>query len=193
MEIRSMGSVKPVNRARRSKTFARNFGARGDVVRRMGCAVARRDDPVFITMPMPMTMTITPAMPCSGNVHAAHTIPRGMGGAHGDRRALVGLCARHHEEAGERGTSKRRAFDETYGDGEGWLEREAERIAAELDALGVDMPDDFEDIHDGDGHGYEVLSLDLGVHERVTGWATKEEARTAAWARWAELKARASS
>jgi len=172
-------TIRP-NRAR--KTYERNFGVRGEAVRQMGCGCKPA---VIDALRVHAAELVAPKL-CRGDIQAAHATPRGMGGANGDKRVLTGLCARHHDEAGERGTSKRRAFDELYGDGEGWLIREAVRIALELDERGIDMPADFEPAFDAT-HGYEVLSQELGLHETVLGWKTPQEASSAAWERWREL------
>jgi hypothetical protein len=119
--------IKPTNTKRRRKAFARNYGERGDAVRLMTCLCADMD------WPHPDVDA------CSGPVQAAHAIARGMGGAKGDRRQLVPLCALHHEEAGEGSRkaeqpSKRAAFEARYGLD---VQAEAERIAVELDARGL--------------------------------------------------------
>jgi hypothetical protein len=118
--------IKPSNAKRRKKTFDRNFGERGGPVRDMGCLCA---DP-WITRHAPNGTRTW----CSGDTQASHTIARGMGGAKGSRRNLVPLCAGHHAESGERGTSQREAFESRYGLD---LQSEAERIALELDARGL--------------------------------------------------------
>ncbi len=56
-----------------------------------------------------------------------------MGGAKGDRRQLVPLCATHHRVAGEHGTSDRRWFESGWGVD---LQAEAARIAEKLDREG---------------------------------------------------------
>ncbi len=81
--------LAPVNRARRAKAYARNFGPRADAVRAMPCLVAG----------------------CRRPTVAAHARARGMGGAKGDARELVPLCQPHHLEAGEHRTSQRAAFE----------------------------------------------------------------------------------
>lgn len=171
------------NAARKAKTYERNFGARGEVVRAMGCAVmAKIAEDRWGDRELGERWAL-----CRGEIEAAHATPRGMGGARGDKRDLAGLCTGHHEEAGERGTSERKAFDELYGGDDRWLESEARRIALELDDAGIDMPDDFEAVHDAAGHGYEVMSQYLGLKDHVTGWKTPQEASSAAWERWREL------
>lgn len=115
--------INPVNKTRRAKTSARNFGERGQPVRDMGCLCAG-----------PLSQGRIGLSHCMGDIQAAHVIARGMGGAKGDRRDLVPLCARHHEEAGERGTSKRAAFQDAFGLD---LDTEAKRIASLLDDQGI--------------------------------------------------------
>ena len=114
--LRRKTGVRPVSPERRAKTYARNYGTRGAAVRERGCLL--------------LTSSVTP---CGGPVHAAHSIARGMGGAKGDRRDLVPLCARHHRESGERGTSDRAAFEAAHGLD---LQAEAARIAEQLDREG---------------------------------------------------------
>ncbi len=58
-----------------------------------------------------------------------------MGGAKGDRRELVPMCAVHHLEAGEARTSERAAFEERYGLYD--LRVIAWRIAEQLDEEGL--------------------------------------------------------
>jgi hypothetical protein len=118
---------RPIGRnAKRSReTYTRNFGERGEAVRAMRCLTLRELGPALVE--------------CRGPVQAAHVLARGMGGAKGDRRQLVPLCARHHEEAGEgswkpQQPSKRAAFEKRHGLD---LKAEAERIAIELDGRGV--------------------------------------------------------
>lgn len=112
--------VRASNPARRAKTFARNFGERGEAVRAMGCLVAG--------------VRGRSVSACRGDVQAAHTVPRGMGGANGDRRRLVPLCFGHHTEAGEHRTSDRAAFEARCRLD---LDAEASRIAVELDERGL--------------------------------------------------------
>jgi hypothetical protein len=127
------------NRARARALHARNFGERAEAVRAMDCLTGCRclvhshvscDDGTWDEH----------HARCEGPTQAAHVIARGMGGAKGDRRQLVPLCARHHEEAGEgswkdQQPSKRAAFEKRYGLD---LKAEAERIAIELD--GRELP-----------------------------------------------------
>ena len=100
------------NRKRAAKLYARNFGERADAIRAMQCLVHG----------------------CPRPSQAAHTRARGMGGAKGDRRELVPLCAEHHREAGERRTSARADFERVHGLD---LEAEALRLAECLDAEGL--------------------------------------------------------
>jgi hypothetical protein len=119
-ELERKTRISPVNRSRRAKAFARNFGERSDAIREMPCLVHERCDG---------------DSNCAGRVVAAHVQARGMGGAKGDRRKLVPLCWHHHEEASERRTSKRHAFEMRY---EISLEDEADRIAGLLDDRGYE-------------------------------------------------------
>lgn len=104
--------IAKVNRKRKAKTYARNYGKRGEAVRSMPCA----------------------ARPCGQPSVAAHVIARGMGGAKGDRRKLVPLCQGHHVEAGEFRTSARARFEAKYGID---LLAIADRIAVDLDRRGI--------------------------------------------------------
>lgn len=97
--------LKPVNVKRRSAAYRRNYGGpdgeHADRVRAMPCAVRGR---------------LTRAEDaCEGRVVAAHEDARGMGGCGGGWADLVHLCVKHHEEAGERRTSARVAFEARYG------------------------------------------------------------------------------
>ena len=127
--------LAPVNRERKAKTFARNFGERAEAVRAMPCLVAvkRFADlrPVFAGTRhhVPMADIL-----CNGDVQAAHARARGMGGAKGNRRELTPLCAGHHAEAGEFRTSARAKFEREHGIS---LTDEAARIAVELDERGL--------------------------------------------------------
>jgi hypothetical protein len=132
--------MKRRNPKRAAKTFARNFGERGAPVRAMGCLCAKYcADWYFNTLQAehangtPERFDASELPACSGPIQACHTIARGMGGAKGDRRNLVPLCAHHHTEAGERGTSQREAFEKRYGLD---LQAEAKRIAEQLDGDG---------------------------------------------------------
>lgn len=75
--------LRPVNAERKARMFVRNYGERGDPIRAMQCAVRGHS---------------RSATRCHGRIEAAHVVARGMGGAHGDRRDLVPLCASHHWE-----------------------------------------------------------------------------------------------
>ena len=108
--------MKRINRKRRAKLHARNFGPRAVAVRDMPCLVARAREASDL---------------CRGRVQAAHVVARGMGGCGGDARSLVPLCARHHEQSGARGTMQRVDFETEHGI---VLQVEADRIAAQLDA-----------------------------------------------------------
>ncbi len=110
--IRRNARMKATNPDRRAKTYARNYGTRGAAVRALGCLAGPH---------------------CCGDIQAAHSIARGMGGAKGDRRDLVPLCWSHHNEAGERGTTQRTEFEAFYGLD---LQAEAARIAEQLDGEG---------------------------------------------------------
>jgi hypothetical protein len=124
------------NPERRARALARNYGAphpehvdtRADRVRAMSCLGLRH-----------------PAHRCRSPVQAAHVDARGMGGAGGDARLLVPLCADAHQSAGERPSLWMRSCPERYAaTARGrWearhgvsLDAEAERIAARLDAEG---------------------------------------------------------
>jgi hypothetical protein len=85
--------LRQVNRARRAKIHARNFGDAAVVVRSMPCLVVG----------------------CREPAEAAHARARGMGGVKGSSRDLVPLCRAHHIEAGEARTSKRHAFEVRHG------------------------------------------------------------------------------
>ncbi len=103
--------INPYNAARRAEKFRRNYGARAEAVRDMRCLVG---------------------VGCLGPVCAAHAKARGMGGAGGDRRSLVPLCNRHHEQShtwGKLTFEARYVLD---------IDNEAARIAGELDALGYE-------------------------------------------------------
>jgi hypothetical protein len=127
--------VKRVNTARRKRIYERCFGDRGSHVREMNCLGLALDTAHFFA-----DLEAAPhedpddSLACSGPTQAAHVRARGMGGAKGDRRDLVPLCARHHAEAGELGTSQRVDFERLHDIN---LTIEAARIAAELDAKGI--------------------------------------------------------
>lgn len=112
--------MNPVNKERRAKAYARNYGDRADYVRDMNCRI------------LPLHKLLD-RVTCSGRIQAAHVKARGMGGCKGDRRDLLNLCAAHHKEAGERRTSQRAAFEEKWGID---LEDEAKKLAEWLDGLG---------------------------------------------------------
>lgn len=105
---------------------ARNYGSRADAVRNMNCRIVQQHD-------------VNEPITCRGRIHAAHVEPRRMGGVGGDRRKLLNLCARHHEEAGELPApgkyegSQRQAFEERWGLD---LMEEARLLAERLDAEG---------------------------------------------------------
>ena len=127
--------INPVNRKRKAATFARNFGDRGEAVRAMRCLVA-------VAMLGSIDRNASNAWVYSSSycrppfeTQAAHATARGMGGAKGDRRDLVPLCAKHHAEAGEARTSARADFERRYSLD---LQAEAARIAAELDDRGIE-------------------------------------------------------
>jgi len=106
--MRRTGRIKPVNRKRRAKKYARNFGDEAEAVRAMRCVAD-------------LAWTY-----CHGPVQAAHVVARGMGGSKGGRFDLVPLCARHHDAAGEAETSDRARFEAVTGRS---LRAEADRIA----------------------------------------------------------------
>lgn len=118
--------LKRSNPERRARQHARNFGERVDAIHRMPCLVWQQR-----IGHLGLLGTTT----CRGDTVAAHVIPRGMGGARGDLRNLINLCARHHDEAGEHRTSKRRAFEDLYGVN---LMVEADRLARMLDDPGFE-------------------------------------------------------
>jgi hypothetical protein len=136
------------NAKRSRETFARNFGERGEAVRAMPCLCAKHSAAWYFNdlerhhaagVPDAFEHDDPDRPRCEGDVQAAHVLARGMGGAKGDRRQLVPLCARHHDEAGEGSAkdeqpSKRAAFEALYGI---VLKAEAQRIAVELDERGL--------------------------------------------------------
>lgn len=127
--------LAPVNRERKAKVFARNFGERAKAVRAMVCLVIARNATVALGTVNRYEAWEHSASRCSSwLVQAAHVRARGMGGAKGDRRDLVPLCDRHHRESGEFRTSQRTDFERRYGLD---LQAEAARIAAELDEKGL--------------------------------------------------------
>jgi hypothetical protein len=126
--------VRERNGKRAAKKHARNFGERAEAVRGMEClvpvAVRRKPDNEYPRWVMSPSYCCRPCDP----VQAAHARARGMGGAKGNSSDLVPLCAKHHAEAGEYGTSQRADFERRYGID---LTAKAERIAIELDARGL--------------------------------------------------------
>lgn len=108
--IKRRTPLRQRNRKRAAKSYARNYGERGDAVRAMRCLVG---------------------VNCRGPIQAAHVKARGMGGRGGDRRSLVPFCAGHHDEQTRRGG---KTFAATHRLD---LHAEAERIALELDARGI--------------------------------------------------------
>lgn len=107
--IKRKTPLRRVNRKRRAKAFARNYGDRGQAIREMPCLVH--------------------GYACWSV--AAHVQARGMGGRKGDRRSLVPLCQTLHSELDDRlGVD---AFDHKY---QTDLRREASRIASLLDDMG---------------------------------------------------------
>jgi hypothetical protein len=119
--------IKRENRKRKAKQEKRNFGERAAKVREMCCLC------------MPLTPADQPVQ-CRGRVQAAHAEPRRMGGCGGDRRKLVNLCAKHHDEAGELPApgkyegSTRQVFETKWGVD---LMAHAAMLAARFDALGL--------------------------------------------------------
>ena len=114
--------MKRKNPKRKRKLYERNYGDRAAAVRDMHCLVV----PLHA-----LDQRIT----CRGRIVAAHVRARGMGGAKGDRRDLVNLCAKHHDEAGEYRTSQRAAFEAKWGVD---LMEEARKLAERLDEQGYE-------------------------------------------------------
>lgn len=114
-----------VNAARRRKQYARNFGERASNVRQMPCLILVKWYRQAFSVLQPQ---------CAGQSHAAHARARGMGGCKGDRRMLLPLCAEHHREAGEYGTTQRAEFEAKYDID---LMVEADRIAVQFDREGL--------------------------------------------------------
>ena len=104
--------IRRTNPARKRERYQRNYGERGAAVRLMQCLLAGQDE-------------------CDRPIEAAHASARGMGGVKGDRRQLVPLCGRHHMISGRMAPSD---FIAKYQIN---LRHEADRIAVELDALGL--------------------------------------------------------
>jgi hypothetical protein len=115
--LRRRKRVPAVNRERRARLHERNYGDRGEAVRKMLCTIAGR--------------WLMRGRPCRGRIHAAHVVARGMGGHNGDRRQLIPLCADHHGEQGSIGVKSFAALYEVD------LHAEAARIAVELDERGL--------------------------------------------------------
>lgn len=116
-------AIRKRNPERRRKAWVRNFGPRRDWIVSMPCLIAEH-----------------PLHTCQGAIEAAHVIARGMGGGKGNRRHLVPLCSKAHEEAGERpgigrgpGT-KRARFEAKYAID---LIATAVKLAAIADTLGL--------------------------------------------------------
>jgi hypothetical protein len=132
-------SIKPVNHKRARAKWARNFGPRARAIWAMPCTVAKYHDddqagPSWHMIGLLEQGHDPDKLACnSDKPHAAHVDgARGMGGCNtDDDRGLVPLCAHHHAQAGERGTSEREAFEDLYNIS---LEAEAENVAVELDA-----------------------------------------------------------
>jgi hypothetical protein len=139
--IARLTRLAPVNRKRKAAAFERNFGKRAEHVRASGCiigqALARELDEVedFASRLVVAVGHEQTGRACDfGPAQAAHARARGMGGCKGDRRDLVPLCARHHAQAGELGTSQRADFERLHSIS---ITAEAARIAAELDERGI--------------------------------------------------------
>ncbi len=115
--------VRPRNGERAAESYDRNYGERAGAVREMPCVARARPGVVRMA-----------SADCRGAIVAAHARARGMGGAKGNRFDLFPACAKHHDEAGERGTSQRSRFEERYGL---QLELEAARIARILTEAGL--------------------------------------------------------
>lgn len=118
--LRATTPLAKVNRKRKAKVYARNYGERGELVRAMPCVLRGRHP-------------ASRGLACSGRVVAAHVRARGMGGAKGSRRDLAPLCDAHHRELDDRLGSPER-FSERYGVD---LLAIAERIALDLDGRGI--------------------------------------------------------
>jgi hypothetical protein len=98
--------IKARNPERRARAYARNFGDRADAIRAMPCLACEVERSLASGgMTRILGMFALDFAPPRGAVQAAHVVARGMGGAKGDRRQLVPLCAYHHGEAGEGRTS----------------------------------------------------------------------------------------
>lgn len=112
--LRRRKPMNRVNRERKARRSAENFGDRAPIVREMACLCHGKGGEA--------------GNPCAPPMQAAHARSRG---ARGTRRDLVPLCAQHHFEQHHRGIE---TFERLYGVD---LGAEAERIAAELDEMGV--------------------------------------------------------
>lgn len=119
-------AMAQVNAARRRKQYERNFGERADHARAMVCLVWWRK----LVGKLPLDC----GTPCFGTTQAAHVVARGMGGANGNRRKIINLCAGHHTEAGEYRTTQRAEFERRYGVD---LQSEADDLAERFDAQGL--------------------------------------------------------
>lgn len=103
--------LRRVNAKRKTLTYERNYGKRGEEIRAMPCLLEATNE-------------------CSGRVEAAHAEARKMGGRGGDKRSLVPMCTGHHAEQG-RG---QQSFAAKYKIN---LRAHAARIADDLDARGI--------------------------------------------------------
>ena len=122
------------NPERRAAAYARNFGDRADAIRAMPCLACEVERSLASGgMTRILGMFAIDFAPPRGAVQAAHVVARGMGGAKGDRRALVPLCAYHHGAAGEGRTSQREDFERRYGLD---LTAKAAELAEQLDREG---------------------------------------------------------
>ena len=134
--LRRTTRLRPVNRLRKAKTSARNFGVDG-----LRAAAVREMDCLAVPALLAWTEDGCPDFdgaprPCWGDITAAHLDGARQAGGHGpgDASGLGPLCVGHHDEAGERRGSKREAFEERY---DVDLVASVERIAVELDARGL--------------------------------------------------------
>lgn len=137
------GRIKPVNRKRKRKAGARNFGEEAERVRGMPCLACAEVQRRLDGLPMEgldvvafeTTKRMLESMLGGSASRACHVTARGMGAVKGGRFDIVPLCDHHHSEAGETGTSQRAAFEARYGLD---LRAEADRIAREHPApLGI--------------------------------------------------------
>lgn len=112
------------NAKRRAALHARNFGEEAKRVRAMPClGLVRIGEWRWEGREIGEEWCL-----CDGAIAAAHVTARGMGGVKSGRFDIVPLCAHHHREAGEAGTSQRATFEQCYGLD---LRAEADRIALE--------------------------------------------------------------